>query len=258
MTHAVCIVPVAPIRKFADHASEMTSQLLFGEYCIITETVKEGFAKIIVKHDGYEGWCLLQQLTVITSELFNTTTDILADAWVNKLVCNKTDMYVPFGSSLPGYKDGNIILGNHFFVADSAYNRVAVSNTESSIQNIAFKFLNTPYLWGGRSVFGIDCSGFTQMLYKVLGIALFRDARQQATQGVVVDFLQQAQCGDLAFFDNDTGDIIHAGMLLNDHEIIHASGKVQVDDIDSGGIIDRSTGQRTKKLRIIKRYLPQL
>lgn len=255
MTHAVCIVPVAPIRKLAGHTTEMTSQLLFGEYCTVTETTKEGFAKIIVKHDGYEGWCQLQQLTDVAAEIFNTTPGMLAGDWVNPLQHGNTSMYVPYGSSLPGYNNGNVIAGNYSFTTTAAIISIAKPVVADSIQKAAFTFLNTPYLWGGRSVFGIDCSGFTQVVYKCLGVALLRDAKQQATQGTTVDFLQQAQCGDLAFFDNDAGEIIHTGLLLSSNKIIHASGKVQIDDIDNGGIINSLTGQRTQKLRIIKRYL---
>jgi cell wall-associated NlpC family hydrolase len=109
-------------------------------------------------------------------------------------------------------------------------------------------------LWGGRSVFGIDCSGLTQAVYKFLNIQLLRDANQQATQGELVNFLQEARCGDLAFFDNEEGQIIHVGILLNNQEILHTSGKVRIDKIDNAGIINAETGERTQNLRIIKRY----
>ena len=124
----------------------------------------------------------------------------------------------------------------------------------STIREIAFKFLNTSYLWGGKSVFGIDCSGFSQSVFKFLNIQLLRDAQQQATQGELVAFLQEATCGDLAFFDNEAGHIIHIGILLSSHEIIHAAGKVRMDKIDNEGIVNTETGQRTQRLRFIKRF----
>lgn len=251
MTHAVCIVPVAPIRKFADHTAEMVSQLLFGECCMVTATTKDGFAKIIVDYDGYEGWCQLQQLAG-QEHAAPGMPALLAGEWANMLHHNGATMYVPFGSTLAADNEGKIVAANYHYTAACLLQPVLIAGPDA-IQKIAGIFLNTPYLWGGRSVFGTDCSGFTQTVYKFFGIALLRDAKQQVTQGTIVDFLQQAQCGDLAFFDNDAGEIIHVGILLNSHEIIHASGKVQIDDIDSGGITSRTTVQRTQKLRIIKR-----
>lgn len=254
--YAVCAVPVAPVRNEPVHHAEMTSQLLFGECGIITEITKDGFAKITVKADGYNGWCQLAHMTEIKKELYDAGTTALAGAWVNELECCGTVMHVPLGSSLTGIENGMMVFDK--MVVDfkgTVWNTAAENKNAATIQQLAFRFLNTPYLWGGRSVFGIDCSGFSQVLYKLLGIALLRDAHQQATQGTTVDFLQEAQCGDLAFFDNENGEIIHVGVLLNDHEIIHASGKVQVDNIDNSGIINRSTGLRTQKLRIIKRYI---
>lgn len=104
-------------------------------------------------------------------------------------------------------------------------------------------------------MFGVDCSGFCQMVYRFCNVHLLRDAYQQATQGEVVGFLQEARCGDLAFFDNEEGRITHVGILLNDNEIIHSSVKVRIDSIDNMGIINRDTRQRTHKLRIIKRMI---
>jgi cell wall-associated NlpC family hydrolase len=116
-------------------------------------------------------------------------------------------------------------------------------------------YLNTPYLWGGRSVFGIDCSGFAQQVYRFFNKHLPRDASQQALQGEVVGFLQEAICGDLAFFDNEEGRITHVGILLDAQTIIHSSGRVKIDKIDNQGIFTTDKGERTHNLRIIKRYV---
>lgn len=255
MEYAVCIVPIAAVRSMPDHKAEMTSQLLFGECCTITELPKNGFVKIAVKADGYEGWCQQQHFAAIDWETYNLPPLLLAAGRENILLCRDSDMHIPFGSSLTSLKNGKLSFENNVFeYSGKTWDVTEVKRSETVIKEIAAHFLNTPYLWGGRSIFGTDCSGFTQMVYKFLNVPLQRDARQQALQGVTVDFLQQAQCGDLAFFDNEDGEIIHVGLLLNNAEIIHASGKVQVDDIDTGGIITRTTGIRTQKLRIIKRY----
>lgn len=125
---------------------------------------------------------------------------------------------------------------------------------ESDLRSVVMEYVNVPYLWGGKSKCGIDCSGFTQQVYKRFGIKLPRDAYQQAELGEVVGFLLEVQPGDLAFFDNEEGKITHVGIMLGTDEIIHASGKVRIDKIDNQGIINTETLARTHKLRIIKRY----
>jgi cell wall-associated NlpC family hydrolase len=89
-------------------------------------------------------------------------------------------------------------------------------------------------------------------VFKFFGIKLLRDAYLQAAQGEEVMNLNVANAGDLAFFENDEGRITHVGILLNDKEIIHASGKVRIDKIDEEGIIT-AEGKRTHKLHSIKR-----
>jgi len=247
MMYAICMVPVAHIRVSPDHRSEMSSQLLFGEKIIVTDSDKKGWIKISCKADGYEGWCQLAQFLEIDAVQYNHHDLVLTGDWVNEVTVNGQAMFIPLGS-LIDTKDQTI---------DYAGKTWNVSNAKKdalTIKDIAFRFLNTAYLWGGRSVYAIDCSGFAQAVYKFLNIPLLRDAKLQVTQGEQVYFLQEARCGDLAFFDDAAGEIIHVGILLNDHEIIHASGKVRVDKIDNSGITNVDTGERTHQLRIIKRY----
>jgi len=110
-------------------------------------------------------------------------------------------------------------------------------------------------LWGGRSPFGIDCSGFTQMVYKLCGMPLKRDAWMQAEQGQDIHLLDETQPGDLAFFDNEEGRIIHVGILTTKNRIIHASGKVRLDSIDHQGIFNSETKRYTHNLRLLKRLI---
>jgi gamma-D-glutamyl-L-lysine dipeptidyl-peptidase len=247
MSYAVCCVPVAPIRTAPDHRTEMTSQLLFGEHCTINDNDKTGWVKITCKADGYVGWCQLPHVKQISEEEYSFTAMAVAADWVNEISYNNQAMFVPLGSLLWAEKN------NIEFLCDVWY-PAKIKRNEETITEIVFKFLNTAYLWGGRSVFGIDCSGFSQAVYKFLNIALLRDATQQATQGELVNFLQEARCGDLAFFDDEEGKIIHVGILLNNYQVIHASSRVRVDKIDNEGIINSDTGERAQRLRIIKRY----
>jgi len=233
----------------------MVTQQLFGEKSIVIEMSSDNWAKIALKYDGYEGWCQLSHLTEIDEEHYTKVDKDLTAEWVNEIDYNGHIMYVPMGSSLTAFKNGiafwrkNLV---HF--KGNVWNPEEIKITPKIIKQVAFKFLNTSYLWGGKSVFGIDCSGFAQMTYKFLNKQLPRDAWQQAEKGEVLNFLQQAHCGDLAFFDNEEGHITHVGLLINSNEIIHSSGKVRIDKIDTQGILNIESKQRTHKLRIIKRY----
>ena len=126
---------------------------------------------------------------------------------------------------------------------------------KSDLITTAYQYLNAPYLWGGKTPFGIDCSGFTQMVYKLNGYHLLRDASQQAGQGDALSFIEESEPGDLAFFDNDEGKIIHVGIMMENNYIIHASGKVRIDRLDHLGIYNAEQNRHTHRLRVIKKII---
>ena len=262
MKYAGCCVPVSAIRNEPSHRSEMVSQLLFGECCTVLEYGKDnlpagqaGWVKIKCRYDDYEGWCLVSHLVEIDEAIFLQADKDLTDDWVNEVDYNGHNMYVPLGSSLTSLNHGKAFWRkNSVQFSGKVWKPLVVKINPKMIKQVAYKFLNTSYLWGGRSVFGIDCSGFSQMVYKFLNVPLPRDARYQAEKGDTVTSLKEAVCGDLAFFDNEEGNITHVGIVLNPQEIIHSSGKVRLDKIDNEGIVNLETKQRTHKLKIIKRY----
>lgn len=250
MSFATCFVPVAPLRAEASHKSEMISQLLFGECVLITDSTKD-FLKVMSLYDNYEGWCAKNQLTEVDEIFYQNNHQKTTTQYLTEAEYNQQKIYIPSGSFIGCLNNYQLNIGNTNFVFKENF-----SNTSKiSIEEIMFSYLNTPYLWGGKSVFGIDCSGFVQQVYKTLKVLLKRDAYQQAEQGISVGFLQEAIMGDLAFFDNEEGKIIHVGILLNEETIIHASGNVRIDKIDNVGIINSQTKQRTHNLRIIKRIM---
>lgn len=253
MSFVVCIVPAAPIRKEEAHRSEMVSQLLFGEIAEVVEQTKL-FTHIRCIYDGYEGWCQSSQLVSVDDEQAQNNTERLTGEWDTPIIFNGDTMHIPLGSSLGLLQNNKASIGKHIFSYDGqTCDPSTAMISKDALSQRAYQYLNTPYLWGGRSVFGIDCSGFVQQVFRFFGMPLPRDAYQQAATGEVVGFLQEANCGDLAYFDNEEGRITHVGLLLNSDTIIHSSGRVRVDKIDSMGIISGETGERTHKLRIIKR-----
>ena len=251
MEYGICNLAIAPLRAEAAHRSEMVSQLLFGETFEILEHTDD-WVRIITTFDGYEGWLnKLQYLTMSSDAILKlisaktiTTRAVIIAA---KKESDNSIINLPFGASLPFYNGADCHI-------DTDYNIPTIGDLNEFIE-IAYSFLNTPYLWGGRTHFGIDCSGYVQAVMRTQGITLKRDAHLQASQGSVVDFLAAAKLGDLAFFDNADGRIIHVGIMLDEHTIIHASGKVKIDKIDDEGIYAADQKKYTHKLRIIKRFL---
>jgi cell wall-associated NlpC family hydrolase len=249
MSYVVCIVAVAPLRKEASHRSEIVSELLLGEFATVLEETKD-FIKLKCLYDDYEGWCQRPQLTR-TNQVIDTTEFSLQA--INEIEFNHQPCRISIAT--PVYNSLQLEKYIVNYKSINTWNAATAIFSEENIQKITFNFLNTPYLWGGKSVFGIDCSGFVQQVFKMFNIQLPRDAYQQAEIGESIGFLLETKCGDIAFFDSAEGRIIHVGILLNSETIIHSSSKVRIDKIDNAGIINSDTGERTHQLRLIKRYI---
>jgi len=259
MTFGICNVSIMPLRANADDRSEMVSQVLFGETLDVLE-MRSNWALVRVTTDRYEGWVDPKQFAVIDDIELNRvstakqfyTTDLVQ---ILTHVASKQMIPLVMGSHLPGLNARKLELGGEQYIFDGSSIPSIIKATRKRVLENAMMFINAPYLWGGKSPFGIDCSGFSQTVYKVSGILLNRDASQQAMQGETVNFITDALAGDLAFFDNDEGNITHVGILLGDNKIIHASGKVRIDAIDHQGIFNVDTRKYSHKLRIIKSYI---
>jgi hypothetical protein len=252
MEMVVCVVPVSPMRREDSHRSEMVSELLFGEVAAVLETTKQ-FTRVRGLHDNYEGWCQSGQLTMVENQA-TTWHKRLTPDWVTPIQLNGLRMNLSLGSSLDMLNEGKAQVGPYSIsYAGTAWDPSLQKFDTTALCAFAANYLNTAYLWGGRSVFGIDCSGFAQQVFRYHNRQLPRDSSQQVELGEVVGFLQEAQPGDLAFFDNEEGRIVHVGILLSSDKIIHSSGKVRIDKIDTVGIVNGDTGERTHRLRIIKR-----
>ena len=253
MNYAIVAVPAAPVRRKPGHPKEMVNQLLFGEAVKILKTKGEFWMKIQSLHDGYIGWVTNTMLQTMQEDMANTlnaftVSDILAPVLVDDNL-----MQIPVGSSLPFFEQVKGMLGE----AEYKFSGAVIKRTDQIpspelVTQLAVAWLNAPYLWGGRTPLGVDCSGFVQVIYKLMGIDLPRDARQQAKVGVAIKNFEEIRPGDLAFFERKNR-IIHVGILLANNQIIHASGKVKIDIITEKGIINSETEKKILKLRSIKR-----
>ena len=163
------------------------------------------------------------------------------------------------GSSLPGLDEANreFIIGNQKFRIRPLIGDI-LHPASQKVYETARQFINTPYLWGGRSVFGFDCSGFIQTVHKIHGIPLTRETNQQVLSGQVISSLKDTVPGDLAFFCNGEGRVNHVGMILADGEIIHCSGWVRVDRLDEKGIFTSAGGIHTHLLKEVRRVTGKL
>lgn len=247
MILGICNLSIVPVRIVDSDKSEMINQLIYGDIIEILEE-KEKWVKIKSVFDDYIGWIDKKQYFKIED---NITLDLNKPVYSIDLVefienNNNELVTIPIGSDI-----SNISLMNHKFDGKT----ISGKNNRNSIVNTALSFLNSPYLWGGKTPFGIDCSGFTQMVYKINGYKLYRDAKDQANQGETLSFIEESEAGDLAFFNNDQGDIIHVGIILQNNHIIHASGKVRIDRIDHSGIYNNDLNMHTHSLRYIKKII---
>lgn len=250
----ICNLAIIPLRSEPSDRSEIVSQVLFGEHFEILEQVKQ-WSKIKLQFDNYEGWVDSKQYQNISEAAFQQLSNdvIILNADLLEYITGPNNLLlpIPLGSSLSFLNYGTINSANFNF----AGTKISSINSKKHILDTAFLYLNAPYLWGGKTPFGIDCSGFTQMVYKLNGYQLWRDASQQALQGEPLSFIEESEPGDLAFFDNDEGDIIHVGIIMQDNYIIHASGKVRIDRLDHLGIYNAETNRHTHKLRVIKKII---
>lgn len=254
--YGISNLSIVPLRIAPTDKSEMVSQVLFGESFTVLEKEKY-WSKIKLSFDEHEGYIDNKQFEEISEDLYLKikAQDTVYSAQLIDFITNSTNdlLTIPLGSCLPFFTNNEFLLNTkrYQYQGDIFCGKLP----KSELIQTAFTYLNTPFLWGGKTPFGIDSAGFTQMVYKLCGYKLYRDTNQQARQGEVLSFIEESEPGDLAFFDNDEGTIIHVGIILKDYHIIHAYGKVRIDSLDHSGIFNHDLQTHTHRLRVIKKLI---
>jgi gamma-D-glutamyl-L-lysine dipeptidyl-peptidase len=246
---AFCKVSISPVRRENADPSEMVTQILFGEIVTINER-KENWTNITSYTDNYTGWVDTKHLIKLSQKEVNRWLDgiTLETSLIRIIETPWGKQHITRGAFLPFGSQDEFQIGKFNF----RFKTESIPFEVFEIPTIALSYLNAPYLWGGKTPFGIDCSGFTQTVFRFININLPRDASQQVELGNLIEFSDN-QVGDLAFFRNAKGKTTHVGIILENNQIIHASGEVRIDKLTPEGIEHSETNSITHYLSEIKR-----
>ena len=262
MNHGICALSAVPVRAEPTDRAELVTELLFGECYTVLQT-QGNWLRIEAAADNYLGWLDFKQHRPVSEAYFAAwgAQDHPRVLDVVQVVSSATMRQpITLGCRLPFFDGMTLKAGddNQLFYNGMATNPGHAGQPERQLallRKMGQQFLRAPYVWGGKNLFGIDCSGLMQTLFGLIGVQLPRDARQQIALGAPVDFVTQAKAGDLAFFENADGAIVHVGLVLDDGLILHAHGEVRLDPLDHHGIFNRDRQKYSHKLRLIKRLL---
>lgn len=255
--YAVCNLSIVPVRTEPNDKAEMCTQLLFGESFIISKFTEDGkWAYIQNLTDDYFGWIDAKQYKSVSKEYVETlhkNPTPVSKGLFGIMKGHRKIFPVLMGSLLPMYNNGQVRIDDEIYVFEGEYTYPA-KGTPSDIEKTAKFYLFSPYLWGGKTHYGIDCSGLVQQVFMFNGYKLPRDSSKQEEMGMAITFGMHKK-GDLAFFHNVTGRVIHVGIVLDHDLIIHASGEVRIDKLDEVGIYNLDKKQYSHKLHSLKRVL---
>jgi hypothetical protein len=249
MQYGICHLSIIPLRNEPLHTSELCSQVLYGDHFKVLEKRKH-WSKIRLAYDNFEGWLENNQYKFIDQPIYQSI-----QKQKPKLSGDLVEFIYDDNHNLLPITLGSNINAVTYLFGNFDGETIEGKQPKANIVSTALNYINAPFLWGGKTPFGIDSSGLTQMVYKLNGYSLLRTATQQSTQGEALSFIEESEAGDLAFFDDDQGNIVHVGIMMPDNYIIHAYGKVRIDRIDHTGIFNTDTRSHSHKLRVIKKII---
>lgn len=256
--YGVARLSLIPVRGEPSEKAELVTQLLFGEhYEVLEEEASGNWIRIRNSFDRYTGWISINQHHPVSHEYFsyhNTAEFKITTELTTGILYNKRRSVILMGSIIP-ISSSELFKMEEQFAFNGEAKNLGQKRDYEYLKTTAFRYLYAPYLWGGKSPFGIDCSGFVQMVFKICGYRLDRDSSQQAKQGKVVEGFESRGPGDLAFFRRQSERINHVGIVLEQGRIIHASGQVRIDKLTSAGIVHQDTGRQTHELVQLRRVL---
>lgn len=253
--YGISNLSIIPVRTEPSDKSELCTQLLFGDGYVILEENEKWF-KIKILFDEYEGWIDKIQHNSVSESFFEAFVQSPHESTMDDVAVvehHHGSQLITLGSTLPFLQGRNFQIGTTTYTYQGELYHPAAIDADF-VKFLALRYNHVPYLWGGKTLFGTDCSGYTQSVYKLLGYKIKRDAYQQAEHGIKVE-ISKTQTGDLAFFENPTGRIVHVGIILDESKIIHAHGEVRIDVVDEKGIFNLTTKKYSHKLSTIKRIL---
>lgn len=258
--YGVCRLSLVPVRNEPSDKSEQVTQLLFGDHYEVLEESSDGkWLQIRANFDGYIGWVDKRQHHQVSREYFlycnkaefKITTDL-----TSSILYHKSKQMILMGSVIP-ISSSELFKMEEQFAFNGEAKNLGQKREFEFLKQVALKYVNAPYVWGGKTPFGIDCSGFVQMVFKICGYKLLRDSSQQTSQGKSVKNRMEVLPGDLAFFKNESDKVSHVGIMLDAGKIIHSSGRVRIDQLSEEGIFDIDLNRVTHKLSHFRRILPE-
>ena len=274
MTYGICKLSAIALRKEARHGSEMVSQLLYNELYTVLDKTQEW---VLIQTDlvRYQGWIQAKQFAEISEEEYKALkskkvylTNKPIVEYNGQFLSMGTPLYepevfegmsyrdLPSIDTLPPSSVGMTWTEGREYLCLQEHNDVVEMPSEfhpEMMVEYAKLLLDAPYLWGGRTAMGIDCSGMVQISARLAGLILPRDSSQQVKEGELVYFLQETQPGDLAFFGEEDGKITHVGIVMGNEQIIHCSSQVRIDYLDQSGIFNKERNEHTHRLQVVKR-----